>query len=185
MWVDSGFFRDDARTTRCPQLGQSWLGKASRVKKDSLGEANNDTSGLKGGLFRAALSTSEMIIRATGIARFGFYLHERVAVVNKWSVGDLLEDLADVWQWLGLLDQSLVVMDQRQSHTEQDFRALVEQAIPNPQNGLQRRNQTNPTSYFKLELLDFCSSISVPFFCLQKNGWYELSHQYFSPCIIS
>lgn len=55
-----------------------------------------------------------------------FYLHESVAVVDKWSAGDLLERLADIWQRLCLLDQLLVVVDQRQSYTEQDFGALVE-----------------------------------------------------------
>lgn len=78
-----------------------------------------------------------------------------MAVFNKWAAGDLLEDLADVWQRLGLLDQSLVVVDQSQSYAEQDFRALVEQAIPNPQNRLWKNNKDiNPTSYFN-ELLYF------------------------------
>lgn len=85
-----------------------------------------------------------------------FYLHESVAFINKWSVGDLLEDLADVWQWLGLLDESLIVVDQCQSNTEQDFRALVEQAIPNPQNCLQKNHnkEVNPSSRFN-DLLYF------------------------------
>lgn len=61
-------------------------------------------------------------------------------------MSDLLEVLADVWQWLGLLDQGLVVVDQCQSYTEQDFRALVEQAIPNPQDCLQGNKGVNPTS---------------------------------------
>lgn len=65
-----------------------------------------------------------------------FYLHECVALFYKWSVCDLLEALADIWQWLGLLNQILVVMDQSQSYAEQDFRALVEQTIPDPQNSL-------------------------------------------------
>ncbi len=56
-------------------------------------------------------------------------------------MGDLLEVLADVRQWLGLLNQGLVVVDQCQSYTEQDFGALVEQAIPNPQNCLQEKQQ--------------------------------------------
>lgn len=30
--------------------------------------------------------------------RLVFYLHESVAFINKWSVGDLLEGLADVWE---------------------------------------------------------------------------------------
>lgn len=78
-----------------------------------------------------------------------------MAVVNKWAAGDLLEDLADVWQRLGLLDQSLVVVDQSQSYAEQDFRALVEQAIPNPQNCLRKNDKDiNPASYFN-ELLYF------------------------------
>lgn len=72
-----------------------------------------------------------------GVASSCFYLHESVAVVDKWSAGDLLECLADVRQQLCLLDQHLVVVDQRQSYAEQDFGALVEQAIPNPQNSLQ------------------------------------------------
>lgn len=71
---------------------------------------------------------------------FPLYLHEAVAVVHKGAVCDLLEGLADVRQRLGLLDQGLVVVDQRQSHAEQDFRALVEQAIPNSQNCLQGGN---------------------------------------------
>lgn len=50
---------------------------------------------------------------------------------------NLLEGLADVWQGLGLLDQSLIVVDQRQSNAKQDFWPLVEQAIPNSQNCLQ------------------------------------------------
>ena len=39
------------------------------------------------------------------------------------------------------------MVDQCQSYTEQDFRALVEQAIPNPQNGLQKNSnrKANPT----------------------------------------
>lgn len=65
------------------------------------------------------------------------YLHETVAVVHKCAAGDLLEGLADVRQRLGLLDQGLVVVDQRQSDAEQDFGALVEQAVPNSQNCLQ------------------------------------------------
>lgn len=71
-------------------------------------------------------------------------------------MGDLLEDLADVWQWLGLLDESLIVVDQCQSNTEQDFRALVEQAIPNPQNCLQKNHnkEVNPSSRFN-DLLYF------------------------------
>lgn len=75
------------------------------------------------------------------------YLHESVAFIDKRSSGDLLEVLADVWQRLGLLNQSLVVVDQCKCYTEQDFRALVEQAIPNPQNRLQKKqNKVNPTS---------------------------------------
>lgn len=69
-----------------------------------------------------------------------------MAFIHKWAVSDLFEGLADVWQWLGLLNQSLVVVDQCQSHTEQDFRALVEQAIPNTQNSLQKSKQVNSTS---------------------------------------
>lgn len=68
---------------------------------------------------------------------FFFNLHESVTFINKWSACDLLEVLADIWQRLGLLDQRLVVVDQCQSDTEQDFRSLVEQAIPNPQDCLQ------------------------------------------------
>lgn len=49
------------------------------------------------------------------------YLHERVALVNEGSTSDLLKDLADVWQRLGLLNLKLVVMDQCQSYAEQDF----------------------------------------------------------------
>lgn len=60
-----------------------------------------------------------------------YYLHESVAVFNKWSRSDLLESLADVWQRLGLLDQRLIVADECQSDAEQDFGPLVEQAIPN------------------------------------------------------
>lgn len=56
---------------------------------------------------------------------------------------DLLEGLADVWQWLGLLNVSLVVVDQRQSYTEQDFWAFVEQAIPYPQNCLHKNSNNN------------------------------------------
>lgn len=60
-----------------------------------------------------------------------YYLHESVAVVNKWSRSDLLESLADVRQRLGLLDERLIVADESQSDAEQDFGSLVEQAIPN------------------------------------------------------
>lgn len=60
-----------------------------------------------------------------------FYLHESMAVVDKWPLRDLLESLADVWQRLSLLDQRLMVADQRQSDAEQDFGSLIEQAIPN------------------------------------------------------
>lgn len=73
---------------------------------------------------------------------FGFfYLHESVAIINEWSMCDPLEDLADVWQRLGPLDHSLIVVDQCQSYPEQDFRALVEQAIPNPKNCLQEKKK--------------------------------------------
>lgn len=65
-------------------------------------------------------------------------------------MGDLLEGLADVWEWLGLLDQGLVVLDQGQSYTEQDFRALVEQAIPNPQNRLHENNKIQRSESFLL-----------------------------------
>lgn len=82
--------------------------------------------------------------------RLVFYLHESVAFINKWSVGDLLEGLADVWEWLGLLDQGLVVLDQCQSYTEQDFRALIEQAIPNPQNCLHENNKIRRSESFLL-----------------------------------
>lgn len=72
---------------------------------------------------------------------FPLYLHETVAVVHKCAACDLLEGLADVRQRLGLLDQGLVVVDQRQSHAEQDFGPLVEQAIPHSQNRLQGGKQ--------------------------------------------
>lgn len=49
------------------------------------------------------------------------YLHESVAVLNKRSVSDPFEGVADVRQGPGLLDQRLVVVDQSQSHTEQDL----------------------------------------------------------------
>lgn len=88
-----------------------------------------------------------------GIPRLVFYLHESVAFVDKWSVGDLLEGLADVWERLGLLDQGLVVLDQCQSYAEQDFRALVEQAIPNPQNGLHGNNNIQGSESFLLSPL--------------------------------
>lgn len=52
---------------------------------------------------------------------FRLYLHEAVAVVHKRAVRHPLEGLADVRQRLGLLDQSLVVVDQRQGNAEQDF----------------------------------------------------------------
>lgn len=71
---------------------------------------------------------------------WALYLHETVAVVHKSAACDLLEGLADVRQRLGLLDQGLVVVDQCQSDAEQDFRPLVEQAIPNSQNRLQGGN---------------------------------------------
>lgn len=76
------------------------------------------------------------------------YLHEAVAVVHKCAACDLLEGLADVRQRLGLLDQRLVVVDQRQSDAEQDFGPLVEQAIPHSQNrlrgGSKRYKRTGP-----------------------------------------
>lgn len=96
------------------------------------------------------LSSSEITLSMTSSDRRPLFLsnlHECVAFLNKWSVGDLLEVLADVWQRLGLLDQSLIVVDQCQGYTEQDFRALVEQAVPNPQDRLQKNNnkEVNPT----------------------------------------
>lgn len=59
---------------------------------------------------------------------------------------DLLEGLADVGQRLGLLDRGLVVADERQSDAEQDFRALVEQAIPHAQDCLQGGEKKKQTT---------------------------------------
>lgn len=101
-------------------------------------------------------------------------LHECVAFLNKWSVGDLLEVLADVWQRLGLLDQSLVVVDQCQGYTEQDFRALVEQAVPNPQDCLQKNNnkEVNPTRVaMHNKDLNNKNSVVVSSISLQQSTW--------------
>lgn len=163
----SGIFCSDASLTCVPQLCQGCHGEAPRLSKDFLGKAKKTSviirlkkANYKGRLFYTCwpffLQWNDWIgHRQRCDTSLLFYLHESVAVVNKWAAGDLLEDLADVWQRLGLSDQSLVVVDQSQSYAEQDFRALVEQAIPNPQNCLRKNDKDiNPASYFN-ELLYF------------------------------
>lgn len=143
----SGIFCSDARLTCVPQLCQGCHGEAPRFSEDFLGKAKKPSMiiGLKDVNYKGCLFYTcwPFLQWNDWIGNWQwcdtsllFYLHESVAVINKWSAGDLLEDLADVWQRLGLLDQSLVVVDQSQSYAEQDFRALIEQAIPNPQNCL-------------------------------------------------
>lgn len=58
------------------------------------------------------------------------FLHKNVALINKRPVSYLFEDLADVGQRLSLLDLSCVVLDQGQSHSEQNLRAFIKQTIP-------------------------------------------------------
>ncbi len=70
------------------------------------------------------------------------YLHESVAVLHEGSSGDVFEALADVRQVLRLQDLVLMMVDQRQSHTEQDLRSLVEQTVPDPQNRLRHTHRS-------------------------------------------
>lgn len=129
----SRLLRNDASLTCQPQLSQGCHGETSRFSEDFLGRTRNRITGIK-----RKQVTREVY---NFIHQLVVYLHEGVAFIHKWSLGDLLEGLADIRQRLGLLNQSLIVVDQCQSHTEQDFRALVEQAIPNPQNCLQGENK--------------------------------------------
>lgn len=133
----SGFFSSDTRATGRPELSQGCHGETSWFSEDFLGKARE--TGIKGLLKGKVISLIfhpvKWLVMIFKSCR-GFYLHECVTLLYKLSVCDLLEALADVRQWLGLLNQILVVMDQSQSYAEQDFRALVEQAIPDPQNSL-------------------------------------------------
>ena len=74
------------------------------------------------------------------------YLHEGVAVLYIRASGHVFEAVTDVRQGTGLLDLSLLVPYQRQSHTEQNLRTLVEQTVPDTQNRLRTRTKERDQS---------------------------------------
>lgn len=115
----SGLVGYDPRSTRCPEFSQGSSGETSWFSEDFLEKPRK--CGIRG-----QWHSNSWVV----------YLHESVAFFHKRAAGDLLEGLAHVRQWPGLFNQSLVVVDQCQRHTEQDFWALVEQAIPNSKNSL-------------------------------------------------
>lgn len=78
------------------------------------------------------------------------YLHEGVAVHGESSTGHLLEAFTDVRQGACSQNLRLMVKDESQSDSEQNFGSLVEKTIPDPQNRLGvRRKQTVPVRTFE------------------------------------
>lgn len=70
---------------------------------------------------------------------FSPHLHKGVAVKSERSTCHLLEALADVGQWARPQDLRLLVEDESQGNSEKNLGALVEKAIPDPQNSLEAR----------------------------------------------
>lgn len=89
----SGFFSSDTSATGRPELSQGCHGETSWFSEDFLGKARE--TGIKG-LLKRKSNISNLSSRK--MTHDDFYLHECVALFYKWSVCDLLEALADIWQ---------------------------------------------------------------------------------------
>lgn len=75
-------------------------------------------------------------------SRKGPHLHEGVTLQRKGSTGDLSEAPTHVGQGAGPQDLWLVVHDERQSYTEENLGAFVEETVPDPQDRLQGKETT-------------------------------------------
>lgn len=87
-------------------------------------------------------SGEQSLQQVPGGFRKGSHLHKGMTFQRKSSTGDLSEALTHVRQRAGSQDLWLVVHDERQSNTEENLGAFVEETVPDPQDRLQGKEPT-------------------------------------------